>query len=251
VDRADGREDQALLERIRGIGEDSRGTYGAPRVWAELRASRVRCGRKRVARLMRVSVAFDDKTKTVTAPKSARAVRTVDMVPTVRRLLLAMPDRDRGLIFPGARGGVFSRSAVARAFRRAVRRAGVAPLRFHDLRHAYASLLILAGKHPKYIAAQLGHASAAFTLDTYGHLMDRAPPRPVGWIDEFVFPEGGAAALNLHLPGAPPEAAARGGVQGDLGPEGLEMRDFCGAVQPGAAGCVVGGAGFEPAASSV
>jgi putative transposase len=48
-------EGQALLERIRGIGEDSRGTSGAPRVWAELRASGVRCGRKRVARLMRAA----------------------------------------------------------------------------------------------------------------------------------------------------------------------------------------------------
>jgi len=58
------------------------------------------------------------------------------------------------------------------------------------LRHTYASLLILAGKHPKYIQDQLGHASAGFTLDTYGHLMERLPVTPVEWIDDLVFPEG-------------------------------------------------------------
>src|SRR6516162_5435070 len=47
------RTDQALLDQIQAIHERSRGTYGAPRIHAELRAQGVRCGRKRVARLMR------------------------------------------------------------------------------------------------------------------------------------------------------------------------------------------------------
>ena len=46
-------EDHRLLEQIRGIWEGSGRTYGSPRVWAELRAAGVRCGRKRVVRLMR------------------------------------------------------------------------------------------------------------------------------------------------------------------------------------------------------
>ena len=45
--------DAVLTERIERIHRDSRGTYGAPRVHAELRASGIRCGKKRVARLMR------------------------------------------------------------------------------------------------------------------------------------------------------------------------------------------------------
>ena len=47
------RTDQALLEQIRAIHAQSRQTYGAPRVHAELRDAGVRCGQKRVARLMR------------------------------------------------------------------------------------------------------------------------------------------------------------------------------------------------------
>jgi integrase len=43
-------------------------------------------------------------------------------------------------------------------------------LRFHDLRHTCASILISRGAHPKEIQARLGHASITTTLDRYGHL---------------------------------------------------------------------------------
>ena len=53
-----------------------------------------------------------------------------------------------------------------------IRRAGLPRLRFHNLRHTYASLLIAQGGHPKYIQSQLGHSSINVTTDIYGHLMD-------------------------------------------------------------------------------
>lgn len=43
--------------------------------------------------------------------------------------------------------------------------------RFHDLRHAYASALLTANVHPKIVSEALGHASVAFTLDTYSHVI--------------------------------------------------------------------------------
>jgi transposase InsO family protein len=54
TERAREREDQALAERIRSIHTDSKGTYGAPRVHAELRKEGVHVSRKRVGRLMRL-----------------------------------------------------------------------------------------------------------------------------------------------------------------------------------------------------
>ena len=50
--------------------------------------------------------------------------------------------------------------------------AGLDGLRFHDLRHSHAALLIAEGEHVKVIQSRLGHASAKITLDTYGHLFD-------------------------------------------------------------------------------
>jgi Phage integrase family len=52
-----------------------------------------------------------------------------------------------------------------------VNRAGLAPLRIHDLRHSAASVAIEAGAHPKQIQALLGHSSITTTLDRYGHLL--------------------------------------------------------------------------------
>ena len=142
-------------------------------------------------------------------------------------------------------------SVLARAYHATIKRAGVSRIRFHDLRHTYASLLIMAGKHPKYICTQMGHHSAALTLDTYGHLMDRLPVKPVEWIDELAFPQDAAAALKLHLYGALRNEIASHAVES---PEWLKVSIDAGSdrlVQSGAAEYLVGGAGLEPAASSV
>jgi len=45
-------------------------------------------------------------------------------------------------------------------------------MRFHDLRHTHAAMLIAQGEHPKVIQSRLGHASITTTLNTYGHLFE-------------------------------------------------------------------------------
>ena len=52
----------------------------------------------------------------------------------------------------------------------AIRAAGLAPLRPHDLRHTAVALWIAAGANPKEVSVRAGHSSVAFTLDRYGHL---------------------------------------------------------------------------------
>ena len=72
---------------------------------------------------------------------------------------------------PGG-GSLWRRSNFSRRiFTPAVKRAGLEPLRLHDLRHTSASLAIEAGAHPKQIQALLGHSSITSTLDRYGHLL--------------------------------------------------------------------------------
>jgi hypothetical protein len=56
-------------------------------------------------------------------------------------------------------------------FRPTLARAGIRRIRFHDLRHTYATLLINQGANLKYISKQMGHASVQITLDRYGHLL--------------------------------------------------------------------------------
>jgi integrase len=77
-----------------------------------------------------------------------------------------------GLVFPAPEGGYLRlENFRKRAWNPATVAAGVAPLRVHDLRHTCASLAIAAGADVKVLQRMMGHASAALTLDRYGHLM--------------------------------------------------------------------------------
>jgi integrase len=58
-----------------------------------------------------------------------------------------------------------------RWFRPLLKKAGLPLIRIHDLRHTAATLLLLAGVHPKVVSEMLGHASIAITLDLYGHVL--------------------------------------------------------------------------------
>jgi integrase len=59
---------------------------------------------------------------------------------------------------------------VSIQFKRRGARLGLPPIRFHDLRHGWATMALEAGEHPKVVAEQLGHASVRVTLDTYSHV---------------------------------------------------------------------------------
>ncbi len=58
-----------------------------------------------------------------------------------------------------------------KAWRRVLLHAGLPPVRFHDLRHAHATLMLQQGIHPKIVSERLGHSSIGITLDTYSHVL--------------------------------------------------------------------------------
>jgi len=58
-----------------------------------------------------------------------------------------------------------------RVFLKLLEKAGLRRIRFHDLRHTYASLLIQNGESLVYVKEQLGHSSIKITVDVYGHLV--------------------------------------------------------------------------------
>jgi Phage integrase family len=110
-------------------------------------------------------------------PKTRGSVRAIAMLQTLATALrehqLASPFSDEDdLVFASEKGTPLDgHNFVRRVFEPALRRAGLPKIRFHDLRHTFASLLIAQGEHPKLISEQLGHASVQITLDRYGHLL--------------------------------------------------------------------------------
>ena len=108
--------------------------------------------------------------------KTSEGNRKIDIGPTTMKALkewrLGCPPGKLGLVFPTAKGTPMNHNnMVSRHFRPALRAANIEKIRFHDLRHTYASLLIDQGENIKYIQTQLGHSNPTVTLNVYAHLM--------------------------------------------------------------------------------
>lgn len=140
-------------------------------------------------------------------PKTPKAVRDVEMFPALVKLLRDQKERafaagrarptdyvfasrvgtplhyrnvsKRGLEPAAEAAGLIPTSAERKAAKDTAKKAGKKQptgtgLRWHDLRHTFASILIAQGANVLYVSRMLGHSSATVTLDVYGHLFDRA-----------------------------------------------------------------------------
>lgn len=114
-------------------------------------------------------VRYVEETKTAASRRSLTLPRF--LVEVLTEHLGAAPPSE--FVFVGAEGGLLRRNNFRRrCWKPAVRAAGLDErLRFHDLRHTCASILIAQGAHPKEIQSRLGHSSIKTTMDRYGHLM--------------------------------------------------------------------------------
>jgi integrase len=131
------------------------------------------------------------------APKTEESNRKIDLGPAVitelKRWKLACPKNELDLIFPNNAGKPMNYSnMVNRHFFPTLKAAELPRIRFHDLRHTYASLLIEQGENIKYIQTQLGHSKPSTTLNVYAHLFEDknwdAPRR----LEERVFGKNGS-----------------------------------------------------------
>ncbi len=137
-----------------------------------------------------------------------------------QRLLFGDASQDLGLIFCQPNGRPLNpNNLLNRDFRRTLQHAGLRRMRFHDLRHTFASLMIAQGEHPKTIQEAMGHSSIGMTMNTYGHLLPRLQEEAADRLEASLFP-GGRQAVDGPLA----EGEDKGGKPLiDLaGPEGIE-----------------------------
>ena len=89
--------------------------------------------------------------------------------------------KDHGLIFASGVGTPLNpENLVRRSFKPLLKEAGLPEIRFHDLRHTCATLLLGRGVHPKLVQEFLGHATIAMTLDTYSHYLPSMGDKTAG-----------------------------------------------------------------------
>jgi len=135
-------------------------------------------------------------------PKTSGSSRRIAMTPKLALFLkgyrrekeildieLGMPLSLDDLVFSNIDGKPIDPSVLTHNLGRIVERAGLGRVRFHDLRHTFASLALLRGAKPKVISEALGHASVAFTMDTYSHIIEGMQEDMMALLDE-VLPSG-------------------------------------------------------------
>lgn len=86
------------------------------------------------------------------------------------RLRLGPLRQDHGFVFTNETGGPLHVNSLMHHFRKLIAAAAVPTIRFHDLRHTCATLLLAQGVHPKIVQERLGHADISMTLNRYSHV---------------------------------------------------------------------------------
>jgi integrase len=144
--------------------------------WADLKADLTAVQVQRTLQPTRQGLVFEQ-------PKTARSRRTVLLPaflrPHLERRRAAQAARragatdwqEHGLVIDRGDGRPLNPDTLSAGWARHLRRRQLPPVRFHDLRHAHATLMLAQGVHPKVVSERLGHASVGITLDTYSHVL--------------------------------------------------------------------------------
>ena len=103
-----------------------------------------------------------------------------------QRLLVGQAWHDEDLVFPNGIGKPADPSNLLKLFRALLKRAGLPAIRFHDLRHTCATLMLLQGQPVKVVSEQLGHSQIALTLDTYSHVLPTMQDAAVDALDALL-----------------------------------------------------------------
>jgi integrase len=105
--------------------------------------------------------------------KATEALKSHRKRQNEERLSVGTLWQDNDLVFPTTTGTTMTcTNLLGRHFKPLLRSAELPAIRLHDLRHTCATILLMAGKHPKYVQELLGHASINITLDTYSHVIE-------------------------------------------------------------------------------
>jgi integrase len=120
-------------------------------------------------------------------PRTVNALKVHRKKQLEEKMKFAGLFKEHGLIFASTVGTpVNPENLVNRSFKPLLEKAGLPEIRFHDLRHTCATLLLSRGVHPKLVQELLGHATIAMTLDTYSHYLPSMGDQAAGAMGEVL-----------------------------------------------------------------
>lgn len=130
----------------------------------------------------------NSRARMVTAAPSVMALLKKQRSSQAQAQLLAGSEWENrwGLVFTNELGGHLTHFTVYKHFKEAVRAIGLDEERFHDLRHSYAVAAIESGDDIKTVQSNLGHATASFTLDVYGHVSQKMRQQSAERMEQFI-----------------------------------------------------------------
>ena len=120
----------------------------------------------------------------IQTPKTSNSVRSISIPDNVidelkahkakqnqLRLMFGSAYHDHGLVCPNPNGKPMDPRLLYSHFKKCTIRAGLPEIRFHDLRHTHATIMLQLGEHPKVVSERLGHSNINITLNTYSHVL--------------------------------------------------------------------------------
>jgi integrase len=126
-------------------------------------------------------------------------------------------------IFKTRFGRPINSDYLAREFKRILREAGLPQMRLYDLRHTAATLALAAGVPAKVVSEQLGHASSAFTLDCYSHVLPHMQSEAAIRVEALLGMSGHNQQGNSTQIRKPPQSVRPGrppsGAQNSIAPQ--------------------------------
>ncbi len=129
----------------------------------------------------------NDKVRTITpAPWVMELLRSHRAKQSTQQLRAGEWWENSSLVFTNELGGHLAIHTVYKEFKRVAASIGRPDARFHDLRHSYAVAAIRSGDDIKTVQGNLGHATAAFTLDVYGHVTDQMKQESARRMERYI-----------------------------------------------------------------
>jgi integrase len=121
---------------------------------------------------------------TIQTPKTSGSMRSISLPDNVLdelkihkkkqnelRLRFGSAYEDNQLVVPRPDGKPMDPRGMNEHFTECIKKSGMKKIRFHDLRHTHATIMLQLGEHPKVVSERLGHSNVNITLDTYSHVL--------------------------------------------------------------------------------